>query len=130
MTTMTSGILPCHKKFRHLLGSCVRGSDFLFAMGLCCIVQPNSLFVWFAFVVYDRKFLVGTIFFSHINQPAVLLHESATIRTSQPNRLTVLEIHFWFDLRAYLVPKKFHPKVSHRILRHMHGVLNVDEKKN
>ena len=25
--------------------------------------------------------------------------------------------------------KNFHPKVSHRILRHMYGVLNVDEKK-
>ena len=27
-----------------------------------------------------------------------------------------------------LVPKKFHPKLSHRILRHMHGVLNIDIK--
>ena len=32
-------------------------------------------------------------------------------------------------LRPCLVPKNFHPKVSHRILRHMHGVLNVDDKK-
>ena len=30
-------------------------------------------------------------------------------------------------LRACLVPKKF--CAAHRILRHMHGVLNVDEKK-
>ena len=32
-------------------------------------------------------------------------------------------------LRPGLVPKNFHPKLSHRILRHMHGVLNIDEKK-
>ena len=32
-------------------------------------------------------------------------------------------------LRPGLVPKKFHPKLSHRILRHMHGVLNIDKKK-
>ena len=48
-----------------------------------------SLFVWLWLVVNDRKFLAGTVFFSHINQPAVLLHESATIRTSQPNKLHV-----------------------------------------
>ena len=47
----------------------------------------NSLFVWLVLVVYDRKFLAGTVFFSHTNQPAVLLHEPATIRTNQPNRL-------------------------------------------
>jgi hypothetical protein len=34
------------------------------------------------------------------------------------------------SLRGCLVPKNFHPKTSHRILRHMHGVLNVDETKN
>ena len=34
-----------------------------------------------------------------------------------------------FRLRACLVPKIFHLKVSHRILRHIHGVLNIDEKK-
>jgi hypothetical protein len=33
-------------------------------------------------------------------------------------------------LRGCLVPKNFHPKTSHRILRHMHGALNVDETKN
>ena len=32
-------------------------------------------------------------------------------------------------LRPCLVRKNFHPKMLHRILRHMHGVLNVDEKK-
>jgi hypothetical protein len=31
--------------------------------------------------------------------------------------------------RSGLVPKIFYPKLSHRILRHMHGVLNIDEKK-
>jgi len=33
------------------------------------------------------------------------------------------------QLRPCLDSKKFHPKVSHRNLRHMHEVLNVDEKK-
>ena len=32
-------------------------------------------------------------------------------------------------LRPGLVLKNFHPKLSYRILRHMHGVLNIDEKK-
>ena len=32
-------------------------------------------------------------------------------------------------LRPGLVAKNFHLKLSHRILRHMHGVLNIDEKK-
>ena len=32
-------------------------------------------------------------------------------------------------LRLSLDFKNFHPKVSHRILRHIHGVLNIDEKK-
>ena len=48
-----------------------------------------SLFVWTWLVVNDRKFLVGIVFFSHTNQSTILLHESATIRTSQPNRLSV-----------------------------------------
>ena len=34
-------------------------------------------FVWLWLVVYDRKFPVGTVFFSHTNQPAVLLHKPA-----------------------------------------------------
>ena len=49
-------------------------------------VLTCSLFVWLWLVVNDRKFPVGTVFFSHTNQPAVFLHEPATIRTSQPNR--------------------------------------------
>ena len=32
-------------------------------------------------------------------------------------------------VRPGLVLKNFHPKLSHRILRHIHGVLNIDEKK-
>jgi len=48
-----------------------------------------SLFVWLWLVVNDRKFSAGTVFFSHTTQPAVLLHESATKRTSQPNRLII-----------------------------------------
>ena len=27
------------------------------------------------------------------------------------------------------ITKNFYPKILHRILRHMHGVLNIDEKK-
>ena len=46
-----------------------------------------GLFIWLWLVVNDRKFTAETVFFSHTNQPAVLLHEPATIRTSQPNRL-------------------------------------------
>ena len=46
-----------------------------------------SLFVWLWLIVNDRKFLAGTVFFSHTNQSAVLFHEPATKRTSQPNRL-------------------------------------------
>ena len=45
------------------------------------------MFVWLRRVVNDRKFPAGTVFFSHTNQPAVLLHQPATKRTSQPNRL-------------------------------------------
>jgi len=48
-----------------------------------------SLFVWLWLIVNDRKFSAGTVFFSHTNQPTVLLHEPTTKRTSQPNRLTL-----------------------------------------
>jgi len=50
---------------------------------------PISLFVWLWLVITDRKFSAGTVFFSHTNQPVVLLHEPATKRTSQPNRLNI-----------------------------------------
>jgi len=33
-------------------------------------------------------------------------------------------------LRSSLVSKNFHPELSRRILRYMHGVLNIDEKTN
>ena len=46
-----------------------------------------SLLVWLWLVVNDRKFSAETVFFSHTNQPAVFLHEPATKRTGQPNRL-------------------------------------------
>ena len=48
--------------------------------------DTDSLFVWLWLIVNNRKFLVRIVFFSHTNQPAVLFHEPATIRTSQPNR--------------------------------------------
>ena len=47
----------------------------------------RMVFVWPWLVVNDRKFLAETVFFSRTNQPAVLLYEPATKRTSQPNRL-------------------------------------------
>jgi hypothetical protein len=47
--------------------------------------------------------------------------------------LSVLQA-FIGQVRACLVHKKWTQKVlqylSHQILRHMHGVLNVDERKN
>ena len=43
-----------------------------------------SLFVWLWLVVNDRKFPAKTVFFSHTNQPAVLLHKPEMKRTSQP----------------------------------------------
>ena len=52
--------------------------------------KSSTAFVWLWRVVNDRKFSVGTVFFSHTNQPAVLLHEPATKRTSQPNSLISL----------------------------------------
>ena len=52
-----------------------------------------SLIVWLWLIVNDRKFLVGTIFFSHTNQPTVRLHEPATKQTSQPNRLLVISYY-------------------------------------
>ena len=47
----------------------------------------DNLFIWLWLVVNDRKSPAGTIFLSHTNQPVVLLHEPATKRTSQPNKL-------------------------------------------
>ena len=62
-----------------------------------------SLFVWLWLVVNDHKFSAGTIFFSHTNQPAVLLYEPATIRTSQqavlhPNLLLLKSL--WFSIQS------------------------------
>jgi len=57
-------------------------NHFLFAGAI-------SLFVWLWLVVNDHKFLAGIVFFSHTNQSAVLFHEPATKRTSQPNKLLV-----------------------------------------
>ena len=51
------------------------------------------MFGWLVLIVYDRKFSAGIIFFSHTNQPAVLLHEPVTIQTSQPNRLHVATMY-------------------------------------
>jgi len=62
-----------------------------------------SLFVWLWLVVNDRKFPAGIVFFSHTNQPAVLLYEPATIRTSQqavlhPNLLLLKSL--WFSIQS------------------------------
>jgi len=43
--------------------------------GIHFISGAPSPFVWLWLVVKDRKFLVGTVFFSHTNQLAILLHE-------------------------------------------------------
>ena len=42
---------------------------------------------------------------------------------------TLFIISVAYTVRPGLVPKNFHPKLSYRILRYMHGVLNIDEKK-
>ena len=57
---------------------------FIFVLEWCRVercpkLETVSLFVLPWFVVNDRKFSAGTVFFSHTNQPAVLLHEPATI---------------------------------------------------
>jgi len=44
-------------------------------------------------------------------------------------RLLCPSYMYAYILRPDLVPKNFYPKLSHRILRHMHRVLNIDEKK-
>ena len=54
--------------------------------GLLTWYHPCSLFVWLWLVINGRKFSAGTIFFSHTNQPAVLLHKPATI-TNQPTEI-------------------------------------------
>ena len=41
------------------------------------LTRDFSLFVWLWLIINDRKFPVGTVFFSHTNQPVVLLHEPA-----------------------------------------------------
>ena len=50
-----------------------------------CMEQAQP--VRLVLIVNDCKFLFETVFFSHTNQPIVLLHEPATKWTSQPNRL-------------------------------------------
>ena len=44
------------------------------------------------------------------------------------------KVTFWINvairLRPCLVPKIFQDSPSHRILRHMHEALNIDENKN
>ena len=39
-------------------------------------------------MVNNRKFLAGTVFFFHINQPIIFFHEPATKQISQPTMLT------------------------------------------
>jgi len=47
--------------------------------------DTSSLFVWLWHIVNDRKFLIGIVFFSHTNQPVILLHKPAT-KTNQPTK--------------------------------------------
>ena len=64
-------------------GAVVAGTAHARAVGARGIrfrrVLSSSLSVWLWLVVNDRKFLVRIIFFSHTNQPAVLLYEPAMI---------------------------------------------------
>ena len=53
--------------------------------------KSSTAFVWLWRVVNDRKFSVGTVFFSHTNQPVVLLHEPAN-RTGWMSRFRKPEI--------------------------------------
>jgi len=48
-------------------------------------MSSPELSVWLWLVVNDRKFPTKIVFFSHTNLPAILLHEPATKRTSQPS---------------------------------------------
>ena len=60
------------------------------------------MFVWLWLVVNDHKFSAGTVFFSHTNQLAVLLHEPATKRTSQPNRLMVFYNKYGMTIEQFV----------------------------
>jgi len=76
-----------------------------------------SLFVWLWLVVNDRKFLIRIVFFSHTNQSAVFLHEPATKRTSQPNRLHVASLDkqwTWSVCAIGFKGKKRHQGVEER----------------
>jgi len=83
------------------------------------------LFVWLWLVVYDRKFSVGIVFFSHTNQPAVLLHEPATIRTSQPNRLKKAACTVR-PRRTCMSNKMFPPFPSHDFVRWIFSEQDLD----
>ena len=69
-------------------------SIYLYITMVLSGLTANSLFVWLWLVLNDRKFSAGTVFFSHTNQSAVLFHEPATKRTSQPNMLQITKAIF------------------------------------
>ena len=83
-----------------------------------------SLFVSLWLVVNDRKFLVGTVFFSYTNQPTVFLHEPAMIRTSQPNMLLALatSIGLWFLVASDLLPNTTQRTRQHGIRQRARGI--------
>ena len=62
--------------------------------GMCMVATCLTLFVWLWFVVNNRKFLVRIVFFSHTNQPTILLYKPVTIRTGQSNR-PLVHTHWW-----------------------------------
>ena len=76
-------------------------------------------------VVNDRKFLVGIIFFFHLNQLTVLLYEPATKQTSQMYRLKLPAVPLQARLRisysiiSPLVFFKFLASLADRSLRAM-----------
>jgi len=55
----------------------------------------------------------------------------ASLAGRQSCRVTVVSfpVGVMFPFLPGLGTKNFHLKLSHQILRHMHGVLNIDEKK-
>ena len=102
----------------------------------------------FTFVVAEEVILyVVTIFWtteksnksSYCHTPS-FLRLSSTFNKGVPMSCTtkvqcryiivIILVSCFSLLRPGLFSKKFHPKLSRRILRHMHGVLNIDEKTN
>ena len=67
---------------------------------------------------------------SNISEPDTFILLKLILRGLQERIVDLVDIALVPPWKASgLVSKNFHPKLSHLILRHMHGVLNIDEKK-